>query len=292
MDVLERLTVLFSSNGNLVNAEIDGCIQLKSFLWGNPSLSLALNSDLVINSSGQINNDVVDYGHGVVLDDCNFHECVNLKTFDESRTLEFNPPDGEFVLMNYRISGDVGSMRVPFRVFPVLEELDSHHLELKLSVRADIPSEISAANFTVAFSVPQATGSVSNYLGANVQSGGGTAAAARRGGKGGGKGGGRDANVQTTEYQDKKKLVTWNIKRFKGGTEQYLRTKINLVSPATHNTRREVGPFRLNFEIPMYNISSVRVRYLKISNTGGGGRNKPARWVRTVTQAASYIVRI
>ena len=51
VDVLERLTVLFSSSGNLVNAEIDGCIQLKSFLWGNPALSLALNADLVIASS-------------------------------------------------------------------------------------------------------------------------------------------------------------------------------------------------------------------------------------------------
>lgn len=48
MDILERLNVLFSPNGYIVNSTIDGCIQMKSYLSGNPELKLALNSDLVI----------------------------------------------------------------------------------------------------------------------------------------------------------------------------------------------------------------------------------------------------
>jgi hypothetical protein len=53
-------------------------------------LRLALNEDLVIgNSPG-------GGGSGaVVLDDCNFHECVNLSEFEDTRTLSFFPPDGE-----------------------------------------------------------------------------------------------------------------------------------------------------------------------------------------------------
>lgn len=32
VDILERLTVLFNSNGYILNSEIDGCIQMKSYL--------------------------------------------------------------------------------------------------------------------------------------------------------------------------------------------------------------------------------------------------------------------
>lgn len=48
VDILEKLNVLFSPNGYLLNSTIDGCIQMKSFLSGNPELRLALNEDLII----------------------------------------------------------------------------------------------------------------------------------------------------------------------------------------------------------------------------------------------------
>ena len=46
------------------------------------------------------------YG-GCVLDDCNFHECVKLDEFDESKKLIFLPPEGEFVVMNYRVTSEL-----------------------------------------------------------------------------------------------------------------------------------------------------------------------------------------
>ena len=71
VDILERLNVLFSPNGYVLNSTVDGCIQMKSYLAGNPELRLALNEDLVIGKGGA-------YG-SVTLDDCNFHECVQLQ---------------------------------------------------------------------------------------------------------------------------------------------------------------------------------------------------------------------
>jgi len=47
VDILERLTVLFNAQGQVLNSTIDGCIQMKSYLAGNPELRLALNEDLV-----------------------------------------------------------------------------------------------------------------------------------------------------------------------------------------------------------------------------------------------------
>lgn len=48
IDMLERLTVLFGANGAVLRAEIDGAIQMKSFLNGQPELRVGLNEDLHI----------------------------------------------------------------------------------------------------------------------------------------------------------------------------------------------------------------------------------------------------
>ena len=75
--------------GYILNSTIDGCIQMKSYLSGNPGLRLALNEDLVVGKGSSTGA----YG-AVVLDDCNFHECVNLDDFEATRTLALIPPDG------------------------------------------------------------------------------------------------------------------------------------------------------------------------------------------------------
>lgn len=80
-------------------------LQVKSYLAGNPAISLALNDNLAIGrrEGGSASNFGGGYPNEVVmLDDCNFHESVSLDRFDAERTLELKPPDGEFALMNYR----------------------------------------------------------------------------------------------------------------------------------------------------------------------------------------------
>lgn len=72
---------------------------MKSYLKGNPALKLALNEDLQVGKSG-------GYNSSVVLDDCNFHNCVNTSEFEMNKTLRIHPPDGEFVAMNYRVTSD------------------------------------------------------------------------------------------------------------------------------------------------------------------------------------------
>ncbi|PHJ18669.1 coatomer protein gamma sub-unit [Cystoisospora suis] len=52
VDVLERLTVVLSSDGSVVNASLDGSIQMKSYLDGKYLLKLALNDDVVLVNQG------------------------------------------------------------------------------------------------------------------------------------------------------------------------------------------------------------------------------------------------
>lgn len=252
VDILERLNVLFSPNGYILNSTVDGCIQMKSYLSGNPELKLALNEDLVIGK-----------GDGsVVLDDANFHECCQLQDFETDRTLSFFPPDGEFVVLNYRVTGE---FRAPFRVFPSIDEVSPYKMDLTLRVRADIPETFYGANVVVTIPVPRAAASASTEL---SQSSAG----------------------QVAEFNKSENNVKWNIKKIPGNTEQTLRVRIALSTPAGASTRKEFGPISLSFEIPMYNVSKLQVRYLRIAEQGKS--YNPYRWVRYVTQSNSYVCRV
>ncbi len=296
VDILERLTVLFNSNGYVLNSTIDGCIQMKSYLQGNPGLRFALNEDLVVGKeNAQHGGGGYGAGPALVLDDCNFHECVNLDDFEGGRTLALIPPDGEFVVMNYRITSE---FRAPFRIFPALEEQSQYKLELVLRVRADVPEKVHGANVVIRFPVPKTATTVIPEIGVDGAPPGG----AGGGGGGGGLGSGAAARSsaassaaaaaavgQTAEYDSKERQVVWVIKKFVGGTEQTLRTRITLGAPSSSTLRKELGPISMNFEIPMHNVSNLQVKYLKIAEAAS---TKANRWVRYVTTSNSYVCRL
>lgn len=257
VDILERLNVLFSANGYVLNSTIDGCIQMKSYMAGNPQLRLALNEDLVIGkNNGQ-------YGAPTV-DDINFNDIVNLTEFENARTLSFVPPDGEFVVLNYRVTGD---FTTPFRIIPSIEEVESKKLEISVLIRADMPANHFGANVTVEIPLPKCTAVASCSVIASPGSGHTNAEFIRADGK-----------------------ILWTLKKIPGGSEQTMRAKVTLSQSCTTQIRRELGPINMNFEIPMFNVSNLQVRYLRIAENMVG--YTPYRWVRYVTQSSSYVCRI
>ncbi|OMJ77966.1 hypothetical protein SteCoe_22320 [Stentor coeruleus] len=250
VDVLEKLTVLFNANGYIMNSSLDGCIQMKSFLRNNPQLQLALNDDLVIDKTNAYGN--------LGLDDFNFHECVNTNEFKDSRILIISPPDGEFVVMNYRIKGDY---QVPFRIFPYMEELNQYKLDFSLKVKSLFPDKLHATNVIIKFNMPRSANNVSFELP-------------------------KKSVGQTTEYKESDKTVEWKIEKFMGSTELSMKTKASLSSPAT---AKEINQISMQFEISMYNVSKLQIKYLRIA---GQGNSNPYRWVRYITQSSSYVCRV
>lgn len=260
VDILERLSVLFSSNGYVLNSTIDGCIQMKSYLAGNPQLRLALNEDLIVGK----NSGSTSYSSGVTVDDINFHDCVNLSEWDHGRTLSFHPPDGEFIVLSYRMTGE---FKTPFRIFPSIEEVEPNKLEIAVHIRAEIPDNHFGANVSIEVPLPHSTTAAT----CNVVSTPG-------------------ATGVNAEYNSHDKKLVWTLKKFPGCTEQTMRAKITLSGPCTSQIRREIGPINMSYEIPMYNVSSLQVRYLRIAENMPG--YTPYRWVRYVTQSNSYVCRL
>ena len=83
-----------------------------------------------------------------------------------------------------RLTGEFSS---PFRIFPFVEEMSPHRIELIVKVRADIPEQNYGANVRVVFPVPQTSGTVSTKLGSA-------------------------AVGQSAEYIARDQKVIWNIK--------------------------------------------------------------------------------
>ncbi|KAM0950890.1 putative clathrin adaptor, mu subunit, Longin-like domain superfamily [Dioscorea sansibarensis] len=265
VDIIEKISVTFSSSGYILTSEIDGTIQMKSYLTGNPEIRLALNEDLSIGRSG--GGSVYDYsssagGGIVVLDDCNFHDTVHLDSFDSDRTLTLVPPDGEFSVMNYRMTQE---FKPPFRINALVEEAGPSKAEVILKIRADFPSSATANTISVQMPLPTYTTRVSFELEAG-------------------------AVGQTTDFKEGSRKFEWCLKKIVGGSEHTLRAKLTFSQESHGNITREAGPVSMNFTIPMYNASRLQVRYLQIAKKSK--TYNPYRWVRYVTQANSYVARL
>ena len=94
LDVIEKLNLLASSNGTVLNSEIVGAVRMKSL--GMPELKLGLNDKLMFEATGR----PMTRGKAVELEDIT-HQCVRLARF--GKHVSFIPPDGEFDLMTYRL---------------------------------------------------------------------------------------------------------------------------------------------------------------------------------------------
>ncbi|XP_020581804.1 AP-4 complex subunit mu-like isoform X1 [Phalaenopsis equestris] len=265
VDVIEKISVTFSSSGYILTSEIDGTIQMKSYLSGNPDIRLALNEDLSIGRN--VGNSMYDYrtssgGGTVILDDCNFHESVHLDNFDLDRTLSLVPPDGEFSVMNYRMTQE---FKPPFRINALIEEAGPLKAEVIIKIRADFLSSINANTITVQMPVPKYTTRVSFDL----ESG---------------------AIGQTTDFKEMNRKLEWSLNKIVGGSEHTLRAKLTFSQESHGNLTKEAGPVSMNFTIPMYNASKLQVRYLQIAKKSK--TYNPYRWVRYVTQSNSYVARL
>jgi len=95
VDVVESINLLMSAKGTILRADVDGQILMRAYLSGMPECKFGLNDKLVLDKAERAADNAVR------LDDCQFHQCVQLGAFSSDRTISFIPPDGEFELMKY-----------------------------------------------------------------------------------------------------------------------------------------------------------------------------------------------
>jgi AP-2 complex subunit mu-1 len=157
-------------SGTVLRADVDGHIQMRAYLSGQPECKFGLNDKLVIDKSEKGISDAVE------LDDCRFHQCVRLNDFDATRTISFIPPDGEFELMRlvklisplpttltsislhrYRSTSNV---KLPLRIIPTVNEIGTSQVSYAVTVKANFNTKLSATGVVLRIPTPLNTTTV------------------------------------------------------------------------------------------------------------------------------------
>lgn len=108
--------------------------------------------------SSNSNNDTSRSGKPVVvIDDCQFHQCVKLSKFETEHSISFIPPDGEFELMRYRTTKDIS---LPFRVIPLVREVGRTKMEVKVVLKSNFKSSLLGQKIEVKIPTPLNTSGV------------------------------------------------------------------------------------------------------------------------------------
>ena len=255
VDIIEKITCLFSRNGTILSSGIDGCIKMKSYLKNSPEMRIVFTDDVLFGKTS--------YGAGrMELAGYNFCQGVRAKDFESQRTLYIIPPEGEFTLMNYRINNEFAP---PFRLYTIVEEFD-YKLELRIKLMANFSNNTKAGNITITFNAPKETQSVYFKLPKELQ------------------------ESHKTDYNQNEHLCTWKIPKIVGGSENTLDVKFTLQVNKPNLFRRELGPLAMSFEIPNYNVSHMQIKELKVM--ANDPKYNAMRWVRVFTKAKSYVTRI
>ncbi|MCO5575306.1 hypothetical protein L7F22_029106 [Adiantum nelumboides] len=245
-----------TARGTVLRCDATGKILMKCFLSGMPDLKLGLNDKIGLEKEAQIKARPARSGKTIELDDVTFHQCVNLTRFNSEKTVSFVPPDGEFELMKYRITEGIS---LPFRVFPSIKELGRTRMEVNVKVKSVFGAKMFALGVVVKVPVPKQTAKASFQV---------------TNGK--------------AKYNATLDCLVWKVRKFPGQTEATMSAEVELISTIVEKKSWTRPPIQMEFQVPMFTASGLRVRFLKVWEKSG---YSTVEWVRYITRAGSYEIR-
>jgi len=256
IDIIEKLNVTVESDGQVVHAEIQGVIRLKSFLHGAPELKIMLNRDLFVGALPQGSSSK----NGIVLNECSFHKCVNKELFSKERVLHINPPVGESVIFKY-ILADKLKNPLPFRMnIDVLVEEELKQITITLKLKCNVPSGKRCSGITVTLPFPFDVGSA------------------------------LVTDKTQTVSQASKRLVQWQLPYMDGGNEKHAAIKVKPAGEWPDHAGKCLGPISILFECQSYTCSDLKITSLKL--TEKRQNYLPYKWARSVTYGNNYVFRM
>jgi hypothetical protein len=193
LDVVEKLNLLVSANGNVIRSEILGAVKMRCFLSGMPECKLGLNDKALFDMTGRSSK-----GKLIEMEDIKFHQCVRLNKFENERNITFIPPDGEFDLMTYRLDTQVKPL---IWVEVTVESFTRSKIEYLVKAKTQFKSKSIANNVEISVSVPTDVDSPVFK-----------------------------SNVGTVKYVPDQNAMVWCIKQFPGRKEYMMRAQFGFPS--------------------------------------------------------------
>ena len=200
---------------------------------------------------------------GISIEDIRFHQCVKLSDYNKDRTITFIPPDGVFELMTYRVNENV---IIPFKIFCNIIETPTpnnpsipRHIDLDLNIKTLFDKELFAQEVIIKIPIPKNAANIKSH-----------------------------ANNGKAKHEIDKSSVYWRVKKLFGEKDYKLKCEIPLI-PISDPQPWIRTPISMDFNIPMFTASGLRVRYFHIVEKAN---YKPLKWIRYVTKAGDFQYRI
>ena len=168
----------------------------------------------------------------------------------------FIPPDGDFELMSYNVS----NVNLPFVILPNVIEKGRNRVEYEIKIESKYSSSMYASDIMIIIPCPDNTSKT------NVK-----------------------VNIGKCKYDPVKSALVWKIKKLFGNISGLLKGEAIL----THLIKdKQWGkpPINMEFEVRMFAASGMKIRYLKVIEPQMN--YKTTKWVRYITKAGNYQIRI
>lgn len=258
VDVIESISCTLDNEGKPTTYEIDGKIAFKSFLSGMPQLKIGINDRSKSETAKKENLSQYRASRYVDFRDIKLHQCVDLIKFEQERTIEFIPPDGDFELFSYRISQPAN--KKPLWVVDCDMTIKGRsRVVISCKARSQYKKRQSCS-FTE-FIVPVPADCDSPRF---------------------------KSSHGTVVYAPEQQAIIWRLKHFGGGRETSMQAELLL--PATGDApTRPTAPIQVRFEIPGTTASGLEIRYLKVEEETLKYHSYP--WVRYITKSGQYEIR-
>lgn len=256
IDVMESVNILKSSKGETLKSDVSGRVVMKTFLSGMPECKFGMNDKLQMEGKqAGSSKRKTKTSSGIAIEDIRFHRCVRLGKFDSEKAISFIPPDGEFDLMSYRVTQNITA---PFSVIAVVQEVGKR-VEYDIKIKANFPSQLFATSVILRLPTPK------NTARHKVE-----------------------APVGKTKYDPVENTLVWKLKKFVGGASFQLRAHVERIA-TIGDMQWSRPPITMDFQVPMFTSSGMHVRFLKVTEKTN---YDTVKWVRYITKAGSYQIRI
>lgn len=266
IDIIENINLLISKTGEVIKSEVIGKVAVKTQLSGWPECKFGMNDKLQLSSSKVKKMNDISAGQntkGISIEDIRFHQCVKLSDFNKDRTITFIPPDGVFELMTYRVSENV---IIPFKIFCNIIETPTPNnpsipcaIDLDLNIKALFEHELFAQDVIVKIFIPKNAANLKAHF-----------------------------STGKAKHEVNKSAIYWRIKKLFGEKDYKLKCEIPLI-PISNPKPWVRQPIQMEFNIPMFTASGLRVRYFHVMEKSN---YKPMKWIRNVTKAGDFQFRI
>ncbi|KAJ7590738.1 Mu homology domain-containing protein [Mycena floridula] len=243
-DVVEGLKAIVNKNGTPLSTNIWGRIDANCRLSGTPDCNLTFTNPNV-------------------LVDCAFHPCVRLQRWIRDHVLSFVPPDGKFVLFDYRYLSNPGTLT------------GRDATPLPFAIKASLTAELNASYaFEISFISRLNTHTFDNLVG-EIYLGQGAGAIKCTSSRGHGGFGNSTTEGKTSSsswvFDSRRMVLKWEIPHVPPSSTWLLRGSFT-------SSSRPSRAINIRFEIASHTYSSMKVEQLKVSSAGEA--YKPFKGVR------------